>query len=402
MMPNGHGSNSEYKCKAKHELIITGIESLKYYNMVGFFENHKMSNLKSGFNIYTGQSNKIIFEDLIVNVTHIGRQPVFDCSIPGINCFSADGIIVHNCGVNPCSEINLEPYEYCNLSEIFPSRCNSYEEIVNAAKIATFYASTISLLSTHWSFSNNIIAKNRRIGVSISGIADFHDKYGFTQLTSMLKNLYRIVREENTRLALEAGVPESIRVTTVKPSGTLSLLVGVSPGIHFPTHQYAIRTIRIAANSDLVPLLNNAGIKSEPDHYSGPGTLVFSFPIYQGTTRSAQHVSLWEQVMLQIMLQREWSDNSVSCTLYFNPTTESDILENVIAQACPLIKSLSCLPHTDEGVYVQAPYQKSTKEEYDTLNEVIQPINWTELNASEAVSIPRGCDGDTCDSGQSE
>lgn len=298
-------------------------------------------------------------------------------------------------GLNPCGEICLESGEYCCLSEIFPSRCETYDEMVNATRIATFYASTISLLSTHWAKSNSIIARNHRIGVSISGIADFHDKFGFTDMTNIFKSLYKIVRFENKRLAIEAGVPESIRVTTVKPSGTISLLAGVSPGIHFPTYSYAIRTIRMSADSDMVPLLKEAGVKCEPDYYSGAGTLVFSFPIYQGSTRSAQNVSIWEQAMLQITLQREWSDNGTSCTLYFDPVTEGNILENVIAQTTPLIKGLSCIPHTDEGVYIQAPYQKITEEEYNTISAGIKAIKW-EGYQEEAV-LTKGCDGDSCD-----
>lgn len=326
----------------------------------------------------------------IVSIEPAGQEEVYDCTIPGKHCFLANGIISHNCG-----EIALESGEYCCLSEIFLSRCETFDEMVNAAKIATFYASTISLLPTHWAKSNSIISRNHRIGVSISGIADFHDKFGFTDMTNIFKSLYKIVRSENKRLAIEAGVPESIRVTTVKPSGTISLIAGVSPGIHFPAFSYAIRTIRISADSELVPLLKNAGVKCEPDFYSGPGTLVFSFPIYQGTTRSAQNVSIWEQAMLQVTLQREWADNGTSCTLCFNPETEGDVLENVIAQITPLIKGLSCLPHTDEGVYIQAPYQKITKEEYKELCREIKPIQW-DTYSEEAVLI-KGCDGDTCD-----
>lgn len=315
-------------------------------------------------------------------------QDVFDCTIPGVHKFLANGIVSHNCG-----EIPLESYEYCNLAEIFPGRCEGFEEIANAARVATFYASTISLLPTHWKPSNIIIARNRRIGVSISGIADFHDMHGRAQLRDTLKRLYRVVSDENIRLADEAGVPESKRKTTVKPSGTISQIVGVSPGIHFPTHQYAIRTIRIAANSELVPILHEAGVKSEPDLFT-PNTLVFSFPIYQGTTRPATEVSIYEQISLQQLLQQEWADNSVSVTLYFNPETEKDKLADALAEACPNIKCLSCLPHSD-GVYAQAPYQSSDKETYDRMVSEISPIDWTKTK--EEAELPKGCDGDSCD-----
>lgn len=299
-------------------------------------------------------------------------------------------------GLNPCSEIVLESKEYCNLAEVFISKVENFDEALTAVLMATFYASTVSLLETHWESSNAIIRKNRRIGVSITGIADFYDEHGKDCLIEWLDRLYPHVREENTRLAREAGVNESIRVTTVKPSGTISLIAGVSPGIHFPTYRHAIRTVRIAANSDLVPKLHEAGITSEPDFYSGPNTLVFSFPIYQGTTRSAQEVSLEEQAELQTILQGKWSDNSVSVTLYFNPTFEKDKLSDVISSLLPSVKSLSCLPHSDEGCYVQAPYQKISQEQYESMIAKIRPIQWHDIEDKDEAALPRGCDGDKC------
>jgi ribonucleoside-triphosphate reductase len=193
-------------------------------------------------------------------------------------------------------------------------------------------------------------------------------------------------------------VRESIRVTTIKPNGTTVILVSESSGVHFPCFHYAIRRVRIAANSDLVPILHKAGYKSEPDVYSGPGTLVFSFPVDQtggGKTRTATQVSLWEQACLESSLARIWADNSISQTLYFDPVNEGKIIENVLAQTCPLVKSLSMLPHTPAGVYEQSPYEEITKEQYDVMTKDVKPINWTEF-ADEPI-ISRGCDSDVCD-----
>jgi len=299
-------------------------------------------------------------------------------------------------GVNPCGELFLEDGELCNLCEVFISKCLSLEEMKKAVKFATFYTSTVALLPGHWSNTNRIVSRNRRIGVSLSGIAEYYDSNNPTELTKILKILYKTIRAENTKLALLAGVPASIRVTTVKPSGTISLLAGTSAGLHWPEFQYAIRTIRIASNSKIVPILINAGVKCEDDFYSGSGTKVFSFPIFHGdNTRSAQSVSVWEQAMLQITLQREFADNGISVTLKFNPETEGLILENLLSQMMPIIKGVSCLPHTDVSCYVQAPYQKSNKEEYDTLNSTIKPIDWN-LLSNEQTEMPRGCDSDKC------
>jgi len=101
-------------------------------------------------------------------------------------------------------------------------------------EFATFYAATVSLLPTHRSETNAIVARNRRTGVSISGITDWMEKIGITKMTRVLRDSYKQVREVNERLARDAGIPISLKVTAVKPSGTVSLLAGVSPGMHFP------------------------------------------------------------------------------------------------------------------------------------------------------------------------
>jgi ribonucleoside-diphosphate reductase alpha chain len=297
-------------------------------------------------------------------------------------------------GLNPCGEIALESYELCNLAEVFPTRCKDQKTFQTALEMGTFYSSTVSLLPSHWAVTNTVVSRNRRIGVSQSGIADDYEKIGFTALTSKMRNGYRIVREANRKWAREAGVPESIRVTTVKPSGSISQLVGVSSGIHFPTFSYAIRTMRISVSDAIVPLLKAAGYPWEKD-LTSDRTLVFSFPIDQGMSRPADEVPLQEQCMLAQMCQSNWSDNSVSFTGYFNRETEGSKLEQIIATFIPLIKSISLLPHTADGVYAQAPYQKTDLETYQAKLADIKPIDWNGFNGVEGL-IPRGCSNDTC------
>lgn len=301
---------------------------------------------------------------------------------------------------NPCSEITLESYELCCLAELFPTRCVDdklvfSEEIYHkAAKFCTFYTSTVSLLPTHWTISNAVIARNHRTGVSKSGVADFYDQYGSSMLTKICQSTYKVVRLENKRLAEEAGVCESIRVTTNKPSGTVSCITGVSPGIHFPTFKYAIRRMRVAANHKIVDVLQNANIPNEMDTYSD-NTLVFEFPIDQGKTRPAKEVTIWEQFSILTTLQREWSDNMVSVTIYFNPETEGDQIEHALAQHAPLIKSCSMLPHTEAGVYAQSPYEGITEQEYARRIKEIKPIDWKNYSGNDGV-MPKFCTNDTC------
>ena len=296
---------------------------------------------------------------------------------------------------NPCAEIPLEPFELCNLAEVFPTKCPNDEVLHQAMRYATFYASTVALLPTHRPETNAVVARNRRIGVSLSGVADWLDQIGATRLNEKLSQGYHIVRDENTRLAKEAGVPASIRVTTVKPSGTISQLAGVSSGMHFPTFSYSIRRMRVSENSPIADVLKNSGIPWEKDTYSD-NTLVFEFSIDQGSTRKATDVSAWEQFSLLTTLQRHWADNMVSCTIYFNKETEGHQIEQMLGQNIPLIKSVSMLPHTEEGAYAQMPYEGITKEEYEKRLKDVKPIDWSSFRESDGQDT-KFCTNETCE-----
>lgn len=302
--------------------------------------------------------------------------------------------------VNPCAEIPLEPFELCNLAEIFPTRCTksgvfSPEAYLKAVEYATFYASTVSLLPTHWGVTNRVIARNHRIGVSLSGIADWYATTPFTKLVKYMQDGYKTVLSVNARLATEAGVPASIRVTTVKPSGSISLLAGVSPGLHFPTHRYCIRRVRVGTSSPIAKTLIASGIPHEKDSYSD-NTWVFEFVIDQSHTRPASEVSVWEQASLLTTLQREWSDNAVSVTLYFNPQTEGHQLEHLLAQYAPLVKSLSMLPHTEAGVYKQSPLEGISKDEYDRRRALLPTIDWSVFTGGDG-EMAKFCTNSGCE-----
>ncbi len=296
---------------------------------------------------------------------------------------------------NPCSEIPLESFELCNLAEVFSARCIKEDEFYEALEYATFYASTVALLPTHRPETNTIMVRNRRIGVSLSGVADMIDAHGATELTRRLRKGYKLVRTVNQEFAAEAGVPASVRVTTVKPSGTISQLVGVSSGMHFPTFQYAIRRMRVGNTSPICNALKAAGIPYEEDQYS-TNTTVFEFPIDQGKTRKANTVSAWEQFSLLAMLQREWSDNMVSCTIYFDPKTEGSQIEHMLALFAPIIKSVSMLPHSDAGVYAQMPYEGISKEKYEARLVEMPSIDWSTFGDSDGIES-RFCTNDSCE-----
>lgn len=304
--------------------------------------------------------------------------------------------------VNPCGEIPLNNWETCNLSEVFPPRCENPEKFYQALKYATFYCTTVSLLPTHRPETNAIIAKNRRIGVAIGGLAQLASGvvpsgWGPTNTTNMVKflrNGYKIVREENNKLSDEAGVPRAIRVTTVKPSGSISLLVGSSPGVHYPFSRYAIRRVRVAMNSPICKVMIEAGVPHEKDTYSD-NTWVFEFTIDHGDMRQADQVSPWEQFSMVAMLQKHYSDNCVSATIYFDKEKDGKDVEAMLAMYIPLLKSVSMMPHSSHN-YAQPPYEPLTKEQYEQRLSTIKIPDYSKLTGNVPVGS-KYCTGDTCE-----
>ncbi|KKN40829.1 hypothetical protein LCGC14_0729710 [marine sediment metagenome] len=341
------------------------------------------------------QKNADFVDMGMINVMNIQRYGRFGHRYTDNDYLRLD----HATSCNPCGEIPLEDKELCNLVELFPTRCESVQELKVVARIATIYAQSVSLLMTHSYETNSVLSKNRRIGVSISGIADWLDQQGAARLTKIFREVYLVVRQTARAMAQESGVPEPIRVTTVKPSGTISQLAGVSSGMHFPTFQYAIRRIRISIDSPLGELMKAANIPWEPD-IAQVNTNVFSYPINQGKTRPATKVSAWEQFALLAMLQREWSDNMVSCTVYWNPETEKNQIEQMLGQFAPLIKSVSLLPHSPKGAFKQMPYEGISSEQFIELKRKIKPIDFSNYNSLGKMENPDAtlyCENDSCE-----
>lgn len=303
-------------------------------------------------------------------------------------------------GTNPCGEIMLESYELCNLVDVFmPHHFDGdtfdMEDFYRTMEMASFYVSAITLLPTHSDLTNKVIERNHRVGVGLSGIATVYDKINVSQLIKILRQSYRIVRLTNQKLALEAGINESIRVTTVKPSGTVGLLAGVTPGIHFNVcSQYVIRRIRIEDSTQVARLLRKARVPYEKDMMSD-NTDVFDFPVDQGKTRTEDDVSMWEQLELTKLLMSEYVDNNVSVTLKFDPLTEGKNIEKALSLALPHVKAISFLPKTT-GTYKQSPYESIDREQFEERAKKIRRIRWNKLTSDVDSTLTRGCDGDKC------
>lgn len=303
-------------------------------------------------------------------------------------------------GCNPCGEQPLEHNELCTLVETYPTRCENLDDYKRTLKFAYLYGKTVTLLMTQWPETNEVMIRNRRIGTSMTGIAQFAEQHGWAELRKWQDGGYREIRRWDEIYSEWLGVRESIRVTTVKPSGTVSLLFGVTPGCHWPKEsgQY-VRTVRENADSPIVGMMRDAGYLVEPSVSNPDTTMVISLPTEGPKMRSESEVSVWEKASLAAQCQRYWSDNSVSVTLTFDAEKEADQIAPVLGAFDGQLKSVSFLPMT-EGVYEQAPYQAVTYDQWQEMSTGLLKLNWDRLYDGQGGQEAEGelyCSTDSCE-----
>ena len=306
-------------------------------------------------------------------------------------------------GYNPCAEQSLESYECCTLVETYLNRHDNLEDFKRTLKFAYLYAKTVTLLPTHWEETNAIMQRNRRIGTSISGIANFTDRVGIPTLREWMDAGYGKIQQYDRTYSEWLGIRESIKTTTVKPSGTVSILAGESPGVHWtPGGEYFLRSIRFDKDDPMLPLFQASGYLIEPS-VSNPKdnpnkTMVVYFPIKSEAKRSETAVSIYEKVSLAAMAQRHWSDNSVSVTISFDSAKEKDAVGKVLHMFDGQLKTVSFLPMGDK-TYPQMPYAQITEEEYLSYTEKLLPIDFTDVYAGMAADAigEKYCSTDYCE-----
>jgi len=295
-------------------------------------------------------------------------------------------------GSNPCSEQSLESYELCCLVETFPANHDTLEDWQETLKYAYLYAKTVTLIPTHNPRTNSVTLRNRRIGCSQSGIIQAINKFGRHQYLQACDRGYNFIQRLDTIYAEWLCVPKSIKTTSVKPSGTVSLLCGATPGIHYPHSEYYIRNIRVDDTSSLLPAAREAGYPVEPCSYA-PNTWVVSFPVHeQNFQQCKDDVTIWQQFANAADLQYYWADNQVSVTVTFRKDEAKDIA-SCLSHFDRSLKSVSLLPLTDHA-YVQAPYITIDRAKYLELkNQITGDI--TAANSSHEAD-DKFCDGESC------
>jgi len=289
-------------------------------------------------------------------------------------------------GTNPCSEIILRPYQFCNLSEVVLRENDTKKDIERKVELATILGTWQSTL-TDFKYLRKIWKDNteeeRLLGVSLTG--QFGHKFmsgkeDLVMLESFLMTMRERAREVNKEEAGKIGIPESAAITCVKPSGTVSQLVGVSSGMH-PWHSpYYIRTVRGSKGDPISTFLKEVGIPVEDDVMKPNDTYVFSFPvkapegaIVRNDLTAIQHLDIW------LVYQRAWCEHKPSITV---SVKEEEWMEvgAWVYKNFDEVSGISFLPHS-EHTYKQAPYQEVSKEEYEALvQKMPKNIRWEDLS----------------------
>lgn len=277
-------------------------------------------------------------------------------------------------GVNPCGEIGLEPFESCNLFEQFLPNLSD-AEFYRTTELGIKVCKSISVIHHAQPETCAVVERNHRLGVGITGFLQALDKHR----ESLFNGVYRHAEEVDRSYSKLLGVGESIKLTTVKPSGTLSLLPGVTPGVHAAIAQHWIRRIQFSSDDRLVEACRERGYHVEPrlniDGSHDLRTMVVEFPSSAPVgTVLEEELTAVQQLDCAAWLQENWSDNSVSCTVSYSehelPSIRAWLAKNYDAR----VKAISFLLRGTASGFKQMPYEEISKEEFDAISKHVRPI----------------------------
>jgi len=295
---------------------------------------------------------------------------------------------------NPCGEIPLESYELCNLVEVFLNRIDTYEEYIQILRYAFFYAKCITLVKTRWEETDKIIARNRRIGLSLGGVVNFTYKHSKEKLINFCEGGYKFLDDYDECLSKHLGIPKSIKRTTIKPSGTISLLTGAFPGCHYPIYKCYIRRVRINKDDILVEKYAAKGFSVVEDVVV-PSQYIIEFPV-KLPDNIPTNPDAATQIEMAALLQHHWADNNVSFTCIVKADIEIDELEKHIKDNRYKLKGITFSPEITTN-FPQQPYEEITEEQYTELINKTQSCVDTSVDRKMYPNIKSNyCDGEAC------
>jgi ribonucleoside-triphosphate reductase (thioredoxin) len=295
-------------------------------------------------------------------------------------------------GTNPCAEIPLANRESCNLAEIFLPNISSEEELRDVARLLYKVQKAVAALPYLDRESDEITSKNMRLGLGVTGVTQALDK------VSWLAAAYDALYAFDKKWSDIRGWPESKRLTTVKPSGTLSLLAGVTPGVHPGFSRFHIRRVRMSVGDPLLQYCAGMGYHVEPvlnlDGTESTNSKVVEFPCeFPEGTLMASDTSAIQQLELQCTMQTVWADNAVSVTIYFKPEELDDVRE-FLKGHWDGMKSVSFLPLSEHG-FAQAPLEEIKEEDYHALMEKVSHERLVP-NGGESLLLDEECATGAC------
>ena len=312
----------------------------------------------------------------------------------------------HEFGCNPCSEIILRPYQFCNLTEVVARETDDLDSLKDKVRMATILGTFQSTL-TDFKYLRKVWKDNteeeRLLGVSLTGILDC------PVLTPNNKNLLlnlqvlkEVAVETNKKIAKDLGIPQSTAITCVKPSGTVSQLVDSASGIHARHNPFYIRTVRGDNKDPLTQFMKEAGIPAEPDVMKPDSVSVFSFPMKSPTgaiTRT--EMTAIEQLDYWLIFQRHWCEHKPSVTISVKEHEWMDVGAWVYKNFDE-VSGISFLPFSDH-TYAQAPYQDITEDKYTELHSKMPvSIDWSKLANFEKEDTTSGSKELACTAGVCE
>lgn len=371
---------------------ISGRSNIRHFaSIFSLSHNTKQGRIEEITNKRVIQKNIVSFVKIKDVVFDTGLQEdVWDITVyDDTHCFQLSHCITGN-----CLEQTLESWELCTLVETFPTRHENKEDFLRTLKFAYLYGKSVTLGQTHWPNTNRVMLRNRRIGCSVTGIAQFITKQGIEELRGWLVAGYDTIQYWDEIYSDWFAIPRSIKTTSVKPSGSVSLLAGATPGLHYPESRFYIRRIRVAKNSPLLPPVLEAGFHVE-ETFGDPSSLVIEFPVDAGEgIRTTKDVSMWEQLALAAFMQKYWADNQVSATITFTKA-EEDMLKAALNFYQYQLKGVSFLPKLESGAFAQMPYEEITEEQYNKMVSKIKPILTRDLSLDSIGE--KYCSNDSCE-----
>jgi len=309
-------------------------------------------------------------------------------------------------GTNPCSEIILRPYQFCNLTECVVRAEDTVDDLKEKVRIATILG-TIQSTYTHFPYLREVWRENteaeRLLGVSLTGIMDNMILNQNTKaLPSILEELKQVAIDTNKEWAERLGIQQSVAITCVKPSGTVSQLVDSASGIHARHSEYYIRTVRGDNKDPLTSFMKDQGIPNEPCVMKPDTTTVFSFPQRSPALAVTRNdMSAIEQLEMWLVYQRHWCEHKPSVTVTVRDEEWVDVGAWVYKHFDE-VSGISFLPHSDH-TYQQAPYQDCDKEIYDAmLKNMPDRIDWSKLSDYETEDTTKSSQTLACSAGVCE